>query len=588
MENNTYKALVVDDEPAVRNLTVRSLRSSGVECDVAVDGRDALERLLSSRYDVVITDVLMPNMHGHALAVDLLEREDRPMIVVLTGVLEPKITRDLLARGVDDVCFKPVDYRLFAAKVKALLMRRTAQPSFAATPKEALPHQGEKETDDAPGTEPPSTPAPPELARSAVSPISLSNLRAKLEQQSQIQPISPVAIRVSEMARQPDADAAEIAHTIERDPSLAVHVLKLANSAAFNRSRERIASIDEAVVRIGLQKVGEVAITTSTLLAFSPSSLSWMNMKLIWERTMAAATAVKALEPHLEEPHRDSGLFLAALTHLSGRIVLATLYPDLYRDVLQACERETTSLRHQEKLLFGLEHTQVMAELVAQWDLPASTFQPVKYILKEYGFLRQMAEPLRTKVALLKLAVLVGRLAVGRWETRDTVELPPPALLNALSLHMLPHVVETVRQDLVAARLLTSAILTDVDIEEESAPSGARGELDYVPLISAPFDALAEILTAAGIELSDTYSGRVETTRNVLVNGIGAKPKDLALLDKVRRQKHRTFLVLDRKNADRCESMGRVLCLPASYGALDAFCREAAQCPEAAELATTP
>jgi hypothetical protein len=226
--------------------------------------------------------------------------------------------------------------------------------------------------------------------------------------------------------------------------------------------------------------------------------------------------------------------------------------------------------------------------------LPASTFLPVKFFLKEYGFLRQMAEPLRTKVALLKLAVLVGRLAVGRWEARDTVELPPPALLNSLSLHMLPHVVETVRQDLVAARLLTSAILTDVDTEEESAPPVARSELDYVPLVNAPFDALAEILTAAGIELSDTYSGRVETTRNVLVNGIGAKPKDLALLDKVRRQKHRTFLVLDRKNADRCESMGRVLCLPDSYGSLDAFCREAAQrpdaaqCPDAAKLASTP
>ncbi len=585
METNTYKALVVDDEPAVRNLTVRSLRSSGVECDVAVDGRDALERLQSGCYDVVVTDILMPNMHGHALVVDLLERDERPMIVVLTGVLEPKITRDLLARGVDDVCFKPVDYRLFAAKVKALLMRRTAQPSVPAGAKDAVPHQPQEEADDTPAAESPSTPAPPETARTAFAPISLSHLRAKLEQQTQIQPISPVAIRVSEMARQPDADSAEIAQTIERDPSLAVQVLKLANSAAFNRSRERIANIEEAVVRIGLAKVGEVAITTSTMLAFSPRSLSWMNMKLIWERTMAAATAIKALEPHVEEPYCDSGLFLAALTHLSGRIVLATLYPDLYRDVLEACERETTSLRHQEKLIFGFEHAQVMAELAVQWDLPANIFQPVKFLLKEYGFLRQMAEPLRTKVALLKLAVLVGRLAVGRWESRDTVELPPPGLLHSLSLHMLPHVVETVRQDLVAARLLTSTILTDVDTKEDSVPTGPSRELDYVPLVDGPFDALAEMLTAAGIELSDTYAGRVETTRNVLVNGIGATAKDLAVLDKVRRQKHRTFLVLDRKNADRCEALGRVLRLPASYGALDAFCREAAQCPTTEELA---
>ena len=61
---------------------------------------------------------------GHSLAVDLLKRTQRPVVVVLTGLVEPRLAKDLLARGADGVFFKPVDYKLFAAKVKTLCERR--------------------------------------------------------------------------------------------------------------------------------------------------------------------------------------------------------------------------------------------------------------------------------------------------------------------------------------------------------------------------------------------------------------------------------------------------------------------------------
>jgi hypothetical protein len=56
--------------------------------------------------------------------VDLLKVTERPLIVILTGVFEPRLARDLIARGVDCVDFKPVRYDLFAAKVKAMTDRR--------------------------------------------------------------------------------------------------------------------------------------------------------------------------------------------------------------------------------------------------------------------------------------------------------------------------------------------------------------------------------------------------------------------------------------------------------------------------------
>ena len=47
-----------------------------------------------------------------------------PVIVVVTGVIEPKLARDLLTRGVDDIFFKPVNHKLLAVKLFALLQHR--------------------------------------------------------------------------------------------------------------------------------------------------------------------------------------------------------------------------------------------------------------------------------------------------------------------------------------------------------------------------------------------------------------------------------------------------------------------------------
>lgn len=141
MTQANYRVLVVDDDPTIRGLTARALTGAGLRCQLAVDGRDGLAHALTGRFDAIVTDIRMPAMNGHALAVELLSREDRPLIVVLTGVLEPRIAQDLLARGVDDVSFKPVDYKAFAAKVVALLhmrdrRRRAAEP---IAPSEADP-----------------------------------------------------------------------------------------------------------------------------------------------------------------------------------------------------------------------------------------------------------------------------------------------------------------------------------------------------------------------------------------------------------------------------------------------------------------
>ncbi len=120
-------ALVADDEAAVQALTARALRAEGFHCDTASDGLEAKTKLGARKYDVLVSDLKMPKMHGHALLSEVLAAPERPLTVVLTGVIEPKLARDLIARGVDDIVFKPTDYPVFAAKVRGLLDRRSAR-----------------------------------------------------------------------------------------------------------------------------------------------------------------------------------------------------------------------------------------------------------------------------------------------------------------------------------------------------------------------------------------------------------------------------------------------------------------------------
>ncbi|MCA9120631.1 MAG: response regulator [Planctomycetaceae bacterium] len=119
-----YRLLIVDDELTTRKLLRAAAMSNGMVCDLAVNGQQALSHLETNDYDAVVTDIHMPVVHGHALIVSLLEQPNRPMIVAVTAVEEPRIIKDLIYRGVDELEFKPLDYELFAIKLSALLDRK--------------------------------------------------------------------------------------------------------------------------------------------------------------------------------------------------------------------------------------------------------------------------------------------------------------------------------------------------------------------------------------------------------------------------------------------------------------------------------
>ncbi len=78
--------LVVDDEPAIRDIVARVLEHAGFKVDVAADGELAWEAAERHRYDLIITDEQMPRLSGCGLIERLRRAGAAPPVLMMTGV----------------------------------------------------------------------------------------------------------------------------------------------------------------------------------------------------------------------------------------------------------------------------------------------------------------------------------------------------------------------------------------------------------------------------------------------------------------------------------------------------------------------
>ncbi|HSB62144.1 MAG TPA: response regulator [Vicinamibacteria bacterium] len=122
MERATLRALVVDDEPEVRGLITDLLRHVvGVgTVDAVAGGAAALALFAPRRYDLVVTDLMMPGMSGWEVADAIRERDPEVRLLMLTGSARAEDVRRASVCGFP-VLDKPISIQDFRAAVDAVL-----------------------------------------------------------------------------------------------------------------------------------------------------------------------------------------------------------------------------------------------------------------------------------------------------------------------------------------------------------------------------------------------------------------------------------------------------------------------------------
>lgn len=140
----TPKALIVEDDEAVRNTLSKVLTSSGVQSVPTATGQDAIEKIRSEAFDIVLLDLNLDGMDGFEVIHTLRDTGNQIPVMVVSGRTEDIDMLYSLEIGADDYITKPFNPVTLAAKVKALIRRSQAANSVAAI--EAGPFRFDNET----------------------------------------------------------------------------------------------------------------------------------------------------------------------------------------------------------------------------------------------------------------------------------------------------------------------------------------------------------------------------------------------------------------------------------------------------------
>lgn len=117
------KLLVVEDDKDLNRILCHTLRDKGYDVVSAENGLEALEKTEKTKFDMILTDIMMPKMDGFALA-DSIRSVDKDIPIIFMTARDDKASKIFgYSIGIDDYIVKPFDMDVLAAKISAILRR---------------------------------------------------------------------------------------------------------------------------------------------------------------------------------------------------------------------------------------------------------------------------------------------------------------------------------------------------------------------------------------------------------------------------------------------------------------------------------
>jgi DNA-binding response OmpR family regulator len=116
------KVLVVDDDPAMTELLCLLLKPATTDVYVANTGKEGLALVDEKKPDVIILDLMMPEMDGYEVCQTIRQNNNTP-ILVLSALDMPGMVSKALDAGADDYLIKPVTSSILIAHINNLLRR---------------------------------------------------------------------------------------------------------------------------------------------------------------------------------------------------------------------------------------------------------------------------------------------------------------------------------------------------------------------------------------------------------------------------------------------------------------------------------
>lgn len=242
--------------------------------------------------------------------------------------------------------------------------------------------------------------------------------------------VPAVASAVLTVSGDPNSSAEDLCKVIDRDPALAIRILKVANSSLYSFSR-KIETVHHAISLLGFRTVTNIVMAASLRDVFTHFGLA---EKHLWEHsTLAGAVAAKLSSYGPVDVDRDEA-FTAGLLHDLGKIAFNNTSRKKYTQVINRVYNEGATFVEAEQDEFGFDHAELGACVMAKWQMGRSLENAIRHHHSP-GAMAGLSLSDQRLTALTSVATACcTRLGVGRREPIETLMLAELWSWRALEL----------------------------------------------------------------------------------------------------------------------------------------------------------
>jgi HD-like signal output (HDOD) protein len=226
-----------------------------------------------------------------------------------------------------------------------------------------------------------------------------------------------VALRVRQVLSRDNVSIDEVVRVVSAEPSLAVRLLQLANSAALNPGRQRITTLRTAVARVGfsLARTATIAFAMSQMRRAEAWRELTVRFRQIWEQSARLAAISFAVARHLGRLDADQALLAGMLQAVGKLFVLIRLsrFPTLLADATIGGEIEQ------------VWQGRAVRALLVRWDLPQEVLDAAS------------ADPVDARIEGIPSLTDVVNVARYLVQVRDAATLPGATFLDSVPFQRL-------------------------------------------------------------------------------------------------------------------------------------------------------
>jgi HD-like signal output (HDOD) protein len=335
-EPTKRRILFVDDEPMVLKGLQRTLRKMRDEWEMtfASSSKEALDILGAEPYDVIVSDLRMPEMDGTQLLAEVKSKHPEVVRIILSGQVEQEAT------------FKSVQlaHQSLSKPCDADILKHTLNKLFGL--------------------------------RNVLEDESIKRIVSQTET---LPSLPAVYTEIISELQSPDPSVKKVGDIISNDLAMAAKILQVVNSAFFGLVR-KISNPKEAVMLLGTETIKALVLSVKIFSEFNQNKFAWFSFGDLFNHSMSVSMFAQTItkEEHLDQNLVNHSL-MAGMFHDLGKLILVTNFQEPYQKLLTEARQTGQNLWDLESDLFGTSHAEIGAYLMGLWGLEYPVIEAIAY-----------------------------------------------------------------------------------------------------------------------------------------------------------------------------------------------------------------